>query len=625
MDTSVFQADTQQHKSILNRLLSIVQQTRQFYSHESAIEQALQHVPFDLLHEQVRKDRQSTQTQTNDEDGDGDNDELLLVRALMQWFKHSGFFQWCNEPPCSTCATDGGRTRLVGMDGPRSREEQLGLASRVEVYQCERGHVTRFPRFNNPITLLQSEGNRRGRCGEWANAFAMLLSAVVGPSKVRYVMDWTDHVWVEFITTAADGHTTRIVHLDPCENAVDSPLMYESGWGKKLNLIVAVNHEMVVDVTRRYTRNWDQVEQRRTNDLGMDEQWLRDTVQKINTQLQSIAAVFGSPHDLQRIGKTLADEMLQLDEMHQDQDDLKPQEKQGRSSGSEEWRRARGELGSSDTGKRGLFPSEMFFFEEFNLKGIMGKIVEFNTAFQNSDSQTELAFSVTELRSVASLLQGKQTKAVFTEQQKDIFERALRSWPTQQIFPWIDLVRVLVLHQHGSEWMRNVFDLTLAHEGQGSGNFAVRLMLLRLFSNMFAQTSTRDMMLHLREGIMVTMKGPLMINMDDKPQVKLAYATVLCNYATTLHEHREDREVKMEILSLVLQILSMCLEVSDLGNDCQIIERLLLAAGSLLLKNDNREMRQRVHDIAQTILERIPSSSTAKELALLTESDATLV
>lgn len=66
----------------------------------------------------------------------------------------------------------------------------------------------RFPRYNNAAKLLET---RKGRCGEWANCFGLCCRAA--GLDMQYVIDWADHVWVEYFS---DG-MTRWVHMDPCE------------------------------------------------------------------------------------------------------------------------------------------------------------------------------------------------------------------------------------------------------------------------------------------------------------------------------------------------------------------------------------------------------------------------
>jgi len=106
---------------------------------------------------------------------------------------------------------------------------------------------------------------RTGRCGEWANAFTCICVAM--GHETRYVMDWTDHVWTECYIHEYE----RWVHLDSCENAFDTPLLYERGWGKKLSYVIAFSKEEVLDVTKRYILNSVLNRMRRTQ---VPESWL---------------------------------------------------------------------------------------------------------------------------------------------------------------------------------------------------------------------------------------------------------------------------------------------------------------------------------------------------------------
>ncbi len=108
---------------------------------------------------------------------------------------------------------------------------------------------------------------------------------------MRLVLDWTDHVWVEQWSAAQE----KWVHMDPCEAAYDKPLLYsvgcqrqgkatfcqvtlitrlndesqlpacpQAGWGKKLSYVTAVGRDGVADVSRRYSKDWQDLLTRRT-------------------------------------------------------------------------------------------------------------------------------------------------------------------------------------------------------------------------------------------------------------------------------------------------------------------------------------------------------------------------
>eukprot|EP00931_Biecheleriopsis_adriatica_P068133 TRINITY_DN42160_c0_g1_i1.p1 TRINITY_DN42160_c0_g1~~TRINITY_DN42160_c0_g1_i1.p1 ORF type:complete len:611 (-),score=80.37 TRINITY_DN42160_c0_g1_i1:45-1829(-) len=255
--------------------------------------------------------------------GDEGNGEALL-RDTLHWFK-ADFFKWTDSPYCEKCAMKA--TKNEGMVDP-SEEELCFGAQRVESWRCTNcDTLFRFPRYNDPARLLES---RHGRCGEWANCFTLIASAL--GFRTRLVVDWTDHVWAEVWTNG------RWQHCDPCEGCLDAPLTYELGWRKKLTYVVAFSPLEVVDVTARYTSNWPQVLERRTL---VQEQELETIIRMADvgtrmesTELPPWRALEEAELADRRSGKASLQSLTSV-------------ELNGRASGSLEWRQERGEVGAS--------------------------------------------------------------------------------------------------------------------------------------------------------------------------------------------------------------------------------------------------------------------------------------
>lgn len=151
------------------------------------------------------------------------------------------------------------------------------------------------------------------------------------------MLDFTDHVWAEIWS----DHHCRWVHVDACEgpNTYDNPLMYECGWGKKLTYVVAFGHDHVVDVTKRYTKQWSKVLERR--DL-VPEETFGAIIAEMDLFHQSSVGYAGKELLMAR----LVEEQVELERnIQQDDGFRKRAEKQGRVSGSLEWRTKRGEIG----------------------------------------------------------------------------------------------------------------------------------------------------------------------------------------------------------------------------------------------------------------------------------------
>ncbi|CAH8299180.1 unnamed protein product [Eruca vesicaria subsp. sativa] len=247
-----------------------------------------------------------------------------FLLQLLFWFKRS--FSWVNEPSCDYC---GSKTIGQGMGTPLTSELAYG-ASRVELYRCTScPTITRFPRYNDPLKLVET---KRGRCGEWANCFTLYCRTFGYDS--RLIMDFTDHVWTECFSHSLG----RWIHLDPCEGVYDKPMLYEKGWGKKLNYVIAISKDGVCDVTKRYTKKWHEVLSRRTLTTESSLQAvLRTLTRERRAMSRSLAALEvrdrNEEEELERNLHSPDDASVSLP---------------GRQSGDKEWRIQRSEFGSDE-------------------------------------------------------------------------------------------------------------------------------------------------------------------------------------------------------------------------------------------------------------------------------------
>lgn len=196
---------------------------------------------------------------------DGDfNDNLLPF--LVQWFS-TEFFRWFKVPDCERCK--------VPLNFSHKYADIQGRL--VERYGCSKAsscdYTFDFIRHNDPSILLHT---RVGRCGEWAHCFYVILRALDYDARIVY--DSTDHVWNEVFSKTKD----RWVHVDPCENTVDTPLLYEVGWSKKLQYCIAYSPYEVVDVTRRYVINYECTKKIRNE---CSESWLERYLTELTIKL----------------------------------------------------------------------------------------------------------------------------------------------------------------------------------------------------------------------------------------------------------------------------------------------------------------------------------------------------
>ncbi|CAO1346302.1 unnamed protein product [Diamesa serratosioi] len=263
--------------------------------------------------------------------------EDLILEELATWFKND-FFTWINNMPCSLCKND--KTQPCG-----SNVSQEGV--RIEKFKCTCNNVSEFHRYNDIEKLLVT---RIGRCGEFANCFTFLCRCL--GYDARYVYSTSDHVWTEVYSHSKN----RWIHLDPSENVFDSPLMYEHGWRRELNYVIAFSLDDVQDVSWRYSNQHQDILKRRQL---CNEKELIHSIMELRKKRQVNCSAARKKFLNLRTIRELA-ELLIIRECTDN-------ERKGRSSGSLNWRLERGETDISNFYVFNLLPSEDQL-KQFNIR-----------------------------------------------------------------------------------------------------------------------------------------------------------------------------------------------------------------------------------------------------------------
>ena len=312
------------------------------YENPEAQAKALEVVPLSKLHKSAKEKFEklkNVESQASKNPSDDLVDDIFVIE-LLGWFKND-FFKWFDGYECNTCTVKTGdgikklKTQPTGHDKPNPVEVADGAGS-VEKYTCTGcSKVFRFPRYHSrPETLLTW---RKGRCGEFANCFALILRSL--GYDTRRVLDWTDHVWCEVYSKAEK----RWLHADPCEVILDKPLVYEKGWGKKLSYCIATSKDEVQDVTSRYSTACSEEEKAalksRRNEVRED--WLTKTLVTVSEEFQAKY----DESEQKRLTERRLMEVIEL--MSPPNRNIAEEEMKGRKTGSLDWRISRGELGGS--------------------------------------------------------------------------------------------------------------------------------------------------------------------------------------------------------------------------------------------------------------------------------------
>ncbi|KAJ6644016.1 Peptide-N(4)-(N-acetyl-beta-glucosaminyl)asparagine amidase [Pseudolycoriella hygida] len=256
----------------------------------------------------------------------------LILCELSRWFNEE-FFTWVNSMPCRVCGNDDVQTRGKTKDG--------GID--VETYTC--CNVTsKFYRFNDVAILLTT---RRGRCGEYANCFTLLCRCLGYDARICYAT--FDHVWTEVYSV----YQKRWIHIDPSDNVIDAPLMYQHGWKRKVDYVIAFSRDDVQDVTWRYANNHKETLSSRTK--CSESNLLQTIILLRNKRRMKI-----SPARCRYLTKRSLSELCEFFTERE----VTENERKGRSSGSMSWKASRGEQNVNNffviTGDKNVVQTKQF-------------------------------------------------------------------------------------------------------------------------------------------------------------------------------------------------------------------------------------------------------------------------
>ena len=258
------------------------------------------------------------------------------VKILLKWFKKE-FFSWCNKPKCPGCGQNDKNYTCINYREKPNEEEKKFWAYRTERYQCNNcNKEVRFARYNKTIKLLET---RTGRCSEWSNLFGGILYTC--GFKTRLINNFEDHVWNEFY----NEEEQRWIHIDSCEEAYDTPLVYEQGWGRVMTFILGMSDDGLVEVTPRYVKDWKIVNERRSEKMIIK-------LQKILDEVNNKMEIGVSEEEKKKREERRKSEIESFENKirlalggddKKENEKVNDAEKLGRQSGSLEWRKNRGE------------------------------------------------------------------------------------------------------------------------------------------------------------------------------------------------------------------------------------------------------------------------------------------
>jgi len=228
-------------------------------------------------------------------------------------------------------------------------------------------------------------------------------------------------------------------------------------------------------------------------------------------------------------------------------------------------------------------------YNQGKLDGIHKKLLEFNSEIaQNSAtahesaSEAELVLLARALGTLRNIDPSRGTLPAFGESEFQLMNKLIM-WPRQKLFPVLDILRLLILHQQAAEHYlaehnRNgaFLPTLLAHlEISAQNSRANAMIALKFVANMFAQPALASVASKNDVMILNALMSLSVQQTVSEQQIRLPIANIVLNFSSILCEETVMTEGKQCALRLIAQLL-----VDEINPDT--LYPLLVALGTLM-------------------------------------------
>mmetsp|Transcript_4014 Transcript_4014/g.11752 ORF Transcript_4014/g.11752 Transcript_4014/m.11752 type:complete len:346 (-) Transcript_4014:74-1111(-) len=222
-------------------------------------------------------------------------------------------------------------------------------------------------------------------------------------------------------------------------------------------------------------------------------------------------------------------------------------------------------------------------FKDGKFDPLQGKILEFNEQVEESLKMdtSELIY----LKDAIGKLKSNIMSAEFRNSEKEVIHVKLKQWPSDKLFPVIDLWRLFLVHPQSADYFKGS-DRGTPYISQVVGllssdaNGALGLCSSRYLANLFIYQTNRYAVFDKREFVLKALE-PVLGSTTNK-HTKIACASVLLNIAIVLHESSPPPKAWDGIAAAVLARIALAFLSKGGPDEGDAAQRAALAIGTLL-------------------------------------------